>query len=72
MDFFGENYSNHKNNLSNGFLTLKLVGKEVLFTFVSRLVKKVIFNMATGGHFGFLALQNSAPTFPTGMVAYFA
>jgi len=52
-------------------LVLKVVRKDVLFRLVSLLVQKLIFNMATGGHFEFLALQNSAQIFQTGMVAYF-
>jgi len=62
---------NHKNNIGNEFLGLKLVRKDVLLRLVSPLVQKLIFNTAAGGHFEFLALQNSAQIFLTGMVAYF-
>jgi len=61
----------HKNNIENGFLILKLVRKYVLVRLVSLFVQKLIFNTATGGHFKFLALQNSAQICPVGMVAYF-
>jgi len=71
LDFFIKNSYDHKNNIENEFLVLKLFRKDVLFRLVSPLVQNLIFNTAAGGHFEFLALQNSAQIFPTGMVAYF-
>ena len=71
MDFKVKDRSNHQNNPKFGFLGLQSPKKEVLYNIVGQLMKKIIFEMADGGHIGFWALTELARTFERGMGAKF-
>ena len=70
LDFVIKETSIHPNNVVNGFITLKLVEKEVLWVFIACFVQNISVNMATGGHFGFPVLSRAARLLQTGVGAY--
>ena len=62
---------NHKINIRNGFLALKLSEKEVLIRYLEHFWKILFYLDGQFRHFGFPALLKCAQGFQTGMGAYF-